>query len=748
MLSSRRPSAATVVAVLVTLVVGSQTGLAAHLTQNDHKDPQALKAVRSIDVVAADESSVTIDWPPSQDNHNVVGYAVYVNATQIGTVTPEQLRRWRDKGRDRESFSYTVGDLECGTSYTVAVDAFDGDDNHSPMMQATVSTAACPETTPPSAPTENPMTPSSAEDATTPSSTSQKAASPSPSTETTASPSSSTQDTETPSSSTGAAKASPSTRKTAPRWPRRTDKLTATARSAHNDGVAPQAVTSIEVTTASASSVTIGWPATRDNQAVAGYGIYVNDVQNGTVTPDLVLTSRKRDGAPSISYRIDKLACGTGYTVGVDAFDRQDNHSPITQTTVSTSACPDSTPPSSPSDVRQVATTENSVMLAWSPSTDNVGVVEYGLYASGLRVATVHDANAALANLKCGTSYLVGIDAADAAGNRSAQTSAYFRTSACPVTNQPPSTPAGLKVTTSTQTSVTLAWSPSTDDLAVSGYGLYASGKRTSETTETAAVFSGLQCGTTYALGVDAFDGAGARSTVAQLTAATTPCSPPPSTNSPSLTQTITNGETLSGDITWHAVYDSNGDKVPDDPGAVRFLVDGKVVLTEQSMPFGDTAGFWTSNSVTNGHHTFEVPAVNGAGTTMATNTVTATVANDTAPAGDTTAPSTPGSLRVMAATPTSVSVAWSASTDNVGSSGYGLYRGASQTGQTQQTTATFSGLACGTAYQVGVDAYDAAGNRSSRADLSVTTSPCPDTQPPPRQPTSPPQTARGPASP
>ena len=75
-------------------------------------------------------------------------------------------------------------------------------------------------------------------------------------------------------------------------------------------------------------------------------------------------------------------------------------------------------------------------MLAWSASTDNVGVVEYGLYASGLRVATSSDASATLTNLACGTSYLVAIDAADAAGNRSAQATSYLRTSACPSTNK------------------------------------------------------------------------------------------------------------------------------------------------------------------------------------------------------------------------------------------------------------------------------------------------------------------------
>ncbi len=66
----------------------------------------------------------------------------------------------------------------------------------------------------------------------------------------------------------------------------------------------------------------------------------------------------------------------------------------------------------------------------------------------------------------------------------------------------------------------------------------------------------------------------------------------------------------------------------------------------------------------------------------------------------------------------TSVTIAWNAATDNVGVAGYGVYRGSSQTGQTQQATASYSGLTCGTAYQVGVDAYDAAGNRSPRADL------------------------------
>ena len=393
---------------------------------------------------------------------------------------------------------------------------------------------------------------------------------------------------------------------------------------------APDAVSSVEVTATDGSSVTIAWPPLRDT-SVAGYGVYLNGAQVGTQTPDQVKRWRDRD---AVSYTVPDLSCGTGYTVGVDAFDRGDHHSPVTSTTVSTSACPDAAAPSAPSAIRQMAATENSVMLAWSPSSDNVGVVEYGLYASGLRVASSSDASATLTSLACGTSYLVAIDAADAAGNRSAQATSYLRTSACPSSNQAPSTPTGLKVTAASTTSVSLAWTASKDDVAVSGYGLYLAGKRTTETTKTSADFAGLQCGTSYALGVDAFDAAGKRSTVTELSTATSPCAstppPPPPTTTGTVTQTIANGATLTGAVNWRASYDKNGDTVEDDPGSVAFYVDGTQVLSEINPPFGDTAGFWASTTVNDGQHTFQVRALNDAGTVLATNTITATVANKT----------------------------------------------------------------------------------------------------------------------
>jgi chitodextrinase len=383
--------------------------------------------------------------------------------------------------------------------------------------------------------------------------------------------------------------------------------------------------------------------------------------------------------------------------------------------------------------VRQVAATETSVALAWSPSSDNVGVFENGHYASGLRLASVSDSNSTVANLRCGTGYVIELDAADAAGNRSTRSSASFSTSSCPSTNKPPSTPTGLKVTASTPTSVTLAWTASLDDVAVAGYGLYVGGNRIGQTTSTSADFPGLQCGTTYTFGVDAYDAPGKRSTLAEISAATAPCAPtppppPPPSSTGAVTQTIASGATLANVVGWRAVYDANGDNVEDDPGQMQFLVDGQVVLSEDLIPFGDS---FAEGSITvpNGTHSFEVRALNDNGALLAKTTATATIATTTA--GDTSAPTQPSNLRVTSAAATNVAVAWSPATDNVAVTGYGLYRSSNPTGQTPQTSATYSGLSCGTAYQVGVDAYDAANNHSAPANLAVSTTPCADSQAP-----------------
>jgi chitodextrinase len=96
-----------------------------------------------------------------------------------------------------------------------------------------------------------------------------------------------------------------------------------------------------------------------------------------------------------------------------------------------------------------------------------------------------------------------------------------------------------------------------------------------------------------------------------------------------------------------------------------------------------------------------------------------------TPPPGDTQAPTVPGTLQVASSTSSQVSLSWTASTDNVGVTGYDVYRFGAIIGSSATTSYTDSGLSASTPYSYTVKAKDAAGNASAFSNtVSVTTPP------------------------
>ena len=92
----------------------------------------------------------------------------------------------------------------------------------------------------------------------------------------------------------------------------------------------------------------------------------------------------------------------------------------------------------------------------------------------------------------------------------------------------------------------------------------------------------------------------------------------------------------------------------------------------------------------------------------------------------DTQAPSVPGGLTSSSIGQSSFTLAWNASTDNVGVTGYEVFRNGTSIGTTTASTRTFNvtGLSASTTYSMTVRARDAAGNWSAQSSaLSVTTS-------------------------
>lgn len=96
---------------------------------------------------------------------------------------------------------------------------------------------------------------------------------------------------------------------------------------------------------------------------------------------------------------------------------------------------------------------------------------------------------------------------------------------------------------------------------------------------------------------------------------------------------------------------------------------------------------------------------------------------DDGAPGDDTTPPSVPTGLNITAITHNSATASWTASTDDVGVTGYQVYKDGVSAGTPAGTSINLTGLTPETAYDITVRARDAAGNWSAQtSSVSFTT--------------------------
>ena len=109
-----------------------------------------------------------------------------------------------------------------------------------------------------------------------------------------------------------------------------------------------------------------------------------------------------------------------------------------------------------------------------------------------------------------------------------------------------------------------------------------------------------------------------------------------------------------------------------DDVGvtSVVLLVDGAVAGTTAPATDGSVSIAWNSATLANGSHTVQLRARDAAGNTGLSDLVSVTVQNV-----DDEAPSPPGTLTAVWGSPSKVTLAWSAATDNAAVTGYRVYR-------------------------------------------------------------------------
>jgi acid phosphatase type 7 len=191
-----------------------------------------------------------------------------------------------------------------------------------------------------------------------------------------------------------------------------------------------------------------------------------------------------------------------------------------------------------------------------------------------------------------------------------------------------------------------------------------------------------------------------------------TETTPAPDTSPPSspVGLAVTGVTATSASVSWEASSD--------DVGVTGYSVYSDGTLIGSSPE----ANFTLSGLMCDSSHDVAVDAYDAAGNRSAASAAL-TVATSACP--DVLPPTAPANVHAVDATASTVSVVWDVSTDEVGVTGYRLYRDGAYIAATQLPEYTFGSLDCGSGHELGVDAFDAAGNVSARATLTAATAAC-----------------------
>ena len=450
------------------------------------------------------------------------------------------------------------------------------------------------------------------------------------------------------------------------------------------------------------TSIVLSWLASSDNVGVSGYDIYNGAYLAGST-----------NGATT--YTLTGLAKNKAYSLRVRAKDSSGNVSSLSSpfNTMTTNSNSDTQAPMMPMNLMSSNATNNGITLTWGASTDNVGVTGYDIYNTSTNTivgSTTGATTYIVTGLKGMTTYSFIVRARDAAGNVSSLSNTVNFT----LDTQTPMMPMNLISSNVTSNGVTLAWGASTDNVGVTGYDIYNTNNGTiyvgSTTGATTYVVTGLKGMTTYNFIVRARDAAGNVSSMSNTVNFTLDTQTPMMPMNLTSSNVTSNGVTLAWGastdnvgVTGYDIYNTNNGTiyVGSTTGATTYSVTGLAAMTSYNfiVRARDAAGNVSSGS-----------------NVVSVNTLTGTLPSDTQ------APMTPMNLLSSNTTGTGVTLTWGAATDNVGVTGYDIYKTPDNTivgSTTGALTYVITGLNGMSPYTFIVRARDAAGNVSSMSNTA-----------------------------
>jgi hypothetical protein len=155
----------------------------------------------------------------------------------------------------------------------------------------------------------------------------------------------------------------------------------------------------------------------------------------------------------------------------VSAFDAAGNQGSKSPSIKVTIVGPDTTKPSTPGNLVGAIQPNGDVVLTWTPSIDNIGVVGYVVLRNGVVINTVTGPTATVPAPAPGD-HFYQVRARDAAGNESANTPSTKVTIVGPDVTAP-TTPSNLVGAVQPNGDVVLTWTPSTDNIGVTEYVVF-----------------------------------------------------------------------------------------------------------------------------------------------------------------------------------------------------------------------------------------------------------------------------------
>ena len=233
------------------------------------------------------------------------------------------------------------------------------------------------------------------------------------------------------------------------------------------DTQSPAIPANLTASAVSGTQVNLNWTASTDNVGVTGY--------LGTL-PGRGLFNLHPGGYHHLGHSLQRYRFDHGSQLQLprSRTDAAGNFSGYSTTASATT--PDTQSPTAPANLAATPSGGSQVNLTWTTSTDNIAVTGYLVErcqdvacSTFTQIGTTNATNFVDLRLLPGTTYNYQVRATDAAGNLSPYSLIVAVTTGSP-DNEAPTTPSNPVATAVSGTQITVNWTASTDNVAVTSY--------------------------------------------------------------------------------------------------------------------------------------------------------------------------------------------------------------------------------------------------------------------------------------